>query len=98
MCVECKVTNSTVNSFKRLNHETVEKASHWYHALGTNGVVCAGLLSGVFSVDNLLAAQSEGVSLFWSHDLESIGSFIRMTYAHDVEMQGPNASRATNEG
>ena len=76
MCVECKVSNSTVNSFKRLNHETVEKTNHWYHTLGTNGVVCAGLLSGVFSVDILAAAQEDGVSLFWSHNLGAIGKFI----------------------
>ncbi len=88
MCVECKVSNSTVNSFKRLNHETVEKATHWYHALGANGVVCAGLLSGVFSVDNLVSAQQEGVSLFWSHDLDSIGDFIKSTYPVTTEMQG----------
>lgn len=80
MCVECKVSNSVVNSFKRLNHETVEKTTHWYHAFGTSGVVCAGLLSGVFSVDNLLLAQQEGVSLFWSHDLDSLGTFIKSTF------------------
>lgn len=80
MCVECKVSNSAVNSYKRLNHETVEKANHWYHTLGTSGVVCAGLLSGVFSTDNLLSAQEDGVSIFWSHDLGTLGAFISSTY------------------
>jgi hypothetical protein len=65
----------------------VEKATHWYHALGANGVVCAGLLSGVFSVDNLISAQREGVSVFWSHDLGSIGEFIKSTYPAEIELQ-----------
>ncbi|MBR3317431.1 MAG: XamI family restriction endonuclease [Atopobiaceae bacterium] len=76
-----------VNSFKRLNHETVEKATHWYRALGANGVVCAGLLSGVYSVDNLVSAQREDVSLFWSHDLGCIGEFIKSTYPSTIELQ-----------
>lgn len=37
MCIECKVSNSTVNSFKRLNHETIEKTVHWYRSFGVNG-------------------------------------------------------------
>ena len=87
MCVECKVSNSTVNSFKRLNHETVEKAVHWYQALGRNGIVCAALLSGVYSVDNVMAAQGDGVSIFWSHDLGALGTFVRSTYPLTVELQ-----------
>lgn len=87
MCVECKVSNSEVNSVKRLNHETVEKTTHWYHALGTNGVVCAGLLSGVFKVSNLVSAQDDGVSLFWSHNLGALGEFIQSTYPLSVELQ-----------
>lgn len=85
MCVECKVSNSKVNSFKRLNHETVEKTVHWYNAFGINGIVCAGLLSGVFSVNNLLLAQRDGVSIFWSHDLYALGEFVNSTFAEDNE-------------
>ena len=86
MCLECKVSNSEVNSFKRLNHETIEKSTHWYRAFGVNGVVCAGLLSGVFKVDNLLAAQEAGVSIFWSHDMSELGRFIRSTHGVSLEL------------
>jgi|GEM_PF-275790 len=80
LCLECKVSNSAVNSFKRVNHETVEKTVHWYSAFGVNGVVCAGVLSGVFKVDNLVDAQSTNTYLFWSHDLEPLGEFIASTF------------------
>ena len=77
MALECKVSNSEVNSFKRLNHETVEKVQHWGAAFGTNGVVGAAVLAGVFKVANLKDAQEEGVSLFWSFDLAPLGEFLK---------------------
>ncbi len=77
MAIECKVSNSEVNSFKRLNHETVEKVNHWSTAFGTNGIVGAAVLAGVFKVANVLDAQKEGVAIFWSHDLSPLGDFIR---------------------
>ena len=76
MALECKVSNSEVNSFKRLNHETVEKVLHWRAAFGANGVVGAAVLAGVFKVENLVAAQDEGVSIFWSQDLAALGAFL----------------------
>lgn len=80
MCMECKVSNSETNSFKRLNHEVVEKVVHWYESFGKNGVVCVGLLKGVFKVDNLKSAQAAGASIFWSHGLDELGKFIQKTY------------------
>ncbi len=77
MAIECKVSNSEVNSFKRLNHETVEKVQHWSSAFGTNGVVGAAVLAGVFKVANLKDAQDDGVSLFWSYDLTPLGVFLK---------------------
>lgn len=77
MALECKVSNSEVNSFKRLNHETVEKIQHWNTAFGTNGVVGAAVLAGVFKTSNLESAQAEGVSLFWSFDLSPLADFLK---------------------
>lgn len=79
LALECKVSNSEVNSFKRLNHETVEKVMHWGTAFGRNGVVGAAVLAGVFNVSNLVAAQEEGVAIFWSFDLSPLGEFILET-------------------
>ena len=37
------------------------------------------MLSGVFKVSNLLRAQTSGLTLFWSHDLGSMRTFIEAT-------------------
>jgi hypothetical protein len=37
------------------------------------------VLAGVFKVLNLEQAQTRGLSLFWSHDLDKLGDFIAST-------------------
>ena len=49
MPIECKVSNSAVNSYKRIVHDTGGKAATWYRELGAAQVVPAAVLSGVFS-------------------------------------------------
>lgn len=77
LAIECKVSNSAVNSFKRVNHEALGKARRWLTQFGTAGVVSAAVLSGVFNPENLVAAQQGGLCLFWSHRLEDLGEFIK---------------------
>ena len=76
MALECKVSNSGVNSYKRLNHEAVRKARTWLDRYGTNGVVPAALLGGVFHVANLAEAQKHGLTLFWDHDLRPFSKWL----------------------
>lgn len=75
--IECKVSNSEVNSFKRLIHEAAGKASKWISAFGRNAIMPVAILSGCFKVDNLLTAQRQGLSLFWTHDLEAFKKWLR---------------------
>lgn len=79
MLIECKVSNSTVNSYKRVNHEAAGKAQKWLTEFGTAGVVPAAVIAGVFSPANLASAQTRGLHLFWGHDLEPLRTFI-----HDI--------------
>lgn len=79
LAIEAKVSHSAVNSYKRVNHDTLAKVTGWLVQFGTHGVVPAAVLSGVFKVQNLLEAQQSGLSLFWSHDLEQLQDFIRLT-------------------
>ena len=72
MPVECKVSNSAVNSFKRLNHEAAAKAEAWIKDLGSVQVVPVAVLSGVFNVRNVQDAQQRGLTVFWSHDLVAL--------------------------
>lgn len=77
MPIECKVSNSATNSVKRLNNDAAAKAGEWHKLFGTNQVVPAAVISGVFKVGNLMQAQDSGLTLFWAHDLEKLGKFIR---------------------
>lgn len=78
LAIECKVSNSGVNSYKRLIHEAAGKATTWYRVLGTAQIVPAAVLSGVFTTSNLLKAQNEKeVFLFWTHRLADLADFVR---------------------
>jgi hypothetical protein len=76
MLIECKVSNSAVNSYKRINREAVSKAASWLSAFGHAQVIPAAVISGVFNVGNLMQAQEAGLIIFWSHDLKKLGNFI----------------------
>lgn len=77
MPIECKVSNSEINSFKRVNHEAVRKTEAWLKAFGSKATVPAAILSGVFKADNLLTAQDAGLAVFWAHRLDDLKRFIR---------------------
>ena len=77
LAIECKVSNSTVNSYKRVVHDTGGKAAHWYQQLGRAQVVPCAVLSGVFAPANLAKVQNDGgVYLFWQHRLSDLSDFI----------------------
>lgn len=75
LVIECKVSNSEVNSYKRLIHEVGNKAASWTRAFG-QGVIPAAVLDGVFKLENLERAQSIGIALFWERDLQSLRDFL----------------------
>ena len=79
MPVECKASNSAVNSFKRINHEAVGKARAWLDEFGSRQIVPSAVISGVFSSANLDTAQNEGLTIIWSHRLKDLVDFIEST-------------------
>jgi hypothetical protein len=79
MPVECKVSNSALNSVKRINNDAAVKARTWKFEFGVNQVVPVAMLSGVFKVSNLMQAQREGLTLFWVHRLDNMRAFIDVT-------------------
>jgi hypothetical protein len=79
MPIECKVSNSALNSVKRINNDAAVKAKTWKFEFGINQVVPVAMLSGVFKVSNLYQAQSEGLTLFWAHELDEMRVFIEAT-------------------
>jgi hypothetical protein len=58
MAIECKVSNSSTNSVKRLNRGAAGKAEKWLHEFGALGVVPVAVLSGVYKLHNLVGAQT----------------------------------------
>ncbi|MGP2490317.1 XamI family restriction endonuclease [Mesorhizobium sp. PUT5] len=77
MAIECKVSNSSVNSYKRLVHDTGGKATIWYSQLGRANLVPCAVLNGVFSVANCETVQNDkDVYLFWDHRLNDLRDFI----------------------
>ena len=79
LALECKTSNSEVNSFKRVNHEAAGKARSWTREFGARQVVPGAVLKGVFKADNLATAQGEGLALFWEHRLRDLREFIKRT-------------------
>ena len=78
MCLECKVSNSEVNSYKRLNHETLDKVAKWRVAFGRQ-CVSGAVLQGCYKAKNLIDAQEAGAFLFWSSHLEELVEFVNST-------------------
>lgn len=76
MPLECKVSNSSTNSVKRLNNDAAVKATRWIEEFGTAQTVPAAVLSGVFKRHNLEAAQGVGLYVFWAHDLSELVDFV----------------------
>lgn len=76
MPIECKVSNSSLNSVKRLNNDAAVKAGTWQRDFGLRQVVPTAVLSGVYNLHNLVDAQDRGLTLFWAHDLRLLTGWI----------------------
>ncbi|MFC9971482.1 XamI family restriction endonuclease [Spirillospora sp. NPDC127200] len=81
MPIECKVSNSGTNSYKRINNDAASKAVTWRKEFGETNVIPAAVLSGVFVLKNLTYAQSNGLFLFWAHKLEPLKEFLAIARA-----------------
>lgn len=79
MPVECKVSSSVTNSFKRVNNDAAVKAVGWIKAFGEDQVVPAAVLSGVFNPVALATAQARGLTLFWGHRLDELVAWVERT-------------------
>jgi hypothetical protein len=80
MPTEAKVSNNSTNSVKRLNNDAAAKARQWTQEFGTQNVVHAAGLAGVFKLHNLRSAQNQDrLTVFWAHRLDAIAEFIEAT-------------------
>lgn len=79
MPIECKVSNSSANSVKRLNNDAAIKAKLWISEFGERLVVPVATLTGVFNLVNLEQAQGNGLTLYWAHRLSELTDWIERT-------------------
>lgn len=77
--IECKVSNSSTNSIKRLNNDAAKKAATWINEFGSLTAVPVAVIAGVFKLKNLQDAQAEGLTIMWGHDLDRLIDFIDAT-------------------
>ena len=76
LAIECKGSNSEINSRKRLNKEAVQNARAWLTAFGAEQVVPAVALQGVFNARYVAEAQDTPMVVFWSHRLDDLKAFV----------------------
>lgn len=79
MPIECKVSNSSINSIKRLNNDAAAKAEAWLTDLGKVQIVPVAVLSGVYGLHSLESAQRRGLTLSWAHRLSDLTAWIERT-------------------
>lgn len=91
LLVECKVSNSSVNSIKRLN-DAKKKATEWKKDLGETTAVPAAVLSGVFDLRHLEDTQKRGLAIFWGHDLSELARWIK-----SAKVEAPKVPRRTKK-
>lgn len=79
LALECKVSNSKVNSVKRIKREAATKAVRWTSDFGTSQIVPAAVIAGVYHPPNLFEAQSDGLTVWWSHDIGQMIEWVGRT-------------------
>jgi hypothetical protein len=80
LALECKVSNSELNSIKRLNNDAASKATTWLKEFGDKNVVPSAVLSGVFKLRHVLRAQNDQrCTIFWAHDIGTMIKWIQST-------------------
>jgi hypothetical protein len=76
LAIECKGSNSEINSRKRINKEVAQDASSWIERFGTE-IVPAAAIQGVFNATYVEQAQETPVVFFWAHRLADLSRFLR---------------------
>lgn len=79
LCIECKVSNSAVNSYKRIKGDAASKAVRVLRALGEAVIVPSAVIAGVYLPANLYEAQQAGLVIWWSHDMQQLLDWVRST-------------------
>ena len=89
MAIECKGSNSELNSRKRINKEVANNAQAWLREFGDEMLVAAAAIQGVFKPAYIAGAQEVPVVFFWGHRLEDLKAFLDATSKGHKKMRRP---------
>lgn len=67
LALECKGSNSEINSRKRVNKEVANNAQAWLREFGDGTVIPAAAIQGVFKPAYIAGVQETPVVFFWGH-------------------------------
>lgn len=81
LALECKGSNSEINSRKRINKEVANNAQAWLREFGDEMVVPAAAIQGVFKPSYIAEVQEIPVVFYWGHRLVDLKRFLDMTSA-----------------
>lgn len=79
LAIECKGSNSEINSRKRINKEVANNAQAWLRDFGDEMLVPAAAIQGVFKPSYIAEAQEVPVVFFWGHRLQDLKAFLDAT-------------------
>lgn len=82
LAIGCKVTNSNINSRKRLLKDIASDAASWEKAFGKQ-CIPAAVIAGVIDLATLKEAQGRNTFIVWQHNLQPLIDFVT-----DVEASG----------
>jgi hypothetical protein len=77
LAIECKVSNSALNSIKRVKNDAGSKATKWRSEFGTRQIIPSAMLAGVFQASMLVESQELGLTLWWVHDLPTFQKWVK---------------------
>lgn len=76
LLIECKVSNSEINSRKRINKDFHTDAKEWAK-MGQPLAIPVAVIQGVFKREYLEAAQEIPAFIIWAHQLRVLRDFLR---------------------
>jgi hypothetical protein len=79
LAIECKGSNSEINSRKRINKEVANNAQSWLRQFGDGTLVPAAAIQGVFKPEYIAEVQEIPVVFFWGHRVEDLKEFLKAT-------------------
>ncbi len=75
LALECKVSNDTTNSVKRIN-DVMKKSEAWRRQWG-KFVTTGALLQGVIKPTDISRMMEEDIVVFWSHELDGFHEWVK---------------------